>query len=190
MPYQVFAAADGELMVAAANDRLFATLCEVVAEPELAADERFATNPLRVANRDALLRLLDERFRTRPVAEWLERLVAAGVPAAPVNDVAAVAQHEQTIALGLLQPLGDRTAVGVPLSLDGDRVPLSSPPPRLGEHSEEVLRDAGYSAADIAALIEEGVVGGGRNRRRERDAGAPRRARVTLCYLGLSALTR
>src|SRR5262249_58497430 len=104
-PYRAFACADGELMVAVGNDRLFGTLCEALGLPELAVDTRFATNPNRVAHRAELESLLGERFSTDTRAGWLGRLEEAGVPAAPVQNVAEVAAHEQTKALGILQRL-------------------------------------------------------------------------------------
>ena len=162
-PYQVFPARDGELMVAAANDGLFAALCEALEVPQLAADARFRTNPDRVANRAELVSLLSERFRDENVAVWLARLEQAGVPAAPVQDVAAVAEHEQTRALGILQPLPhpripELVTVAAPLSVDGERVEQRAHPPLLGEHSAEVLREAGYSDDEVAVLAEAGVV--------------------------------
>jgi crotonobetainyl-CoA:carnitine CoA-transferase CaiB-like acyl-CoA transferase len=157
-PYETFATADGELMVAAGNDRLFASLAETVGLPELAADARFATNPDRVANREELVKALGERFRTAERAAWLERLAAAGVPAAPVQDTAEVAAHEQTQATGMLQRLGDLTTVALPLSFDGERMRHHSPPPRLGAHSAEVLAEAGYSEAEIEELAATGIV--------------------------------
>ena len=156
-PYQVFATADGELMIAAANDGLFAALCETLDLPELALDPRFATNPDRVARRDELLPLLEPRLREEVSAVWLERLERAGVPAAPVQDLAAVAASEQTRALGILQVLGGFETVAPPLSLDGERVRFSSPPPLLGEHSGEVLAELGYSSAEIEALAAAGI---------------------------------
>jgi crotonobetainyl-CoA:carnitine CoA-transferase CaiB-like acyl-CoA transferase len=125
-PYQVFAARDGELMIVAGNDKLFGALCDVLGLPE---EERFATNPQRVALRDELARLIEERTRKRTTEELLEALVAAGIPASPVRDVAEAAEHEQTRALGILQQLGSFTAVAQPLSFDGQRLLHRSPPP-------------------------------------------------------------
>jgi formyl-CoA transferase/CoA:oxalate CoA-transferase len=157
-PYQVFETADGELMMAAANDALFRNLCAALDVPELADDPRFATNPLRLANRNALLPPIADRFREQPTAHWLDRLQAAGVPAAPVHDIGEVAEHPQTRALGILQELAGHTTVAPPLSVDGERPRYPAPPPLLGEHSRDVLREAGYADAEIDGLVEAGVV--------------------------------
>jgi crotonobetainyl-CoA:carnitine CoA-transferase CaiB-like acyl-CoA transferase len=162
-PYQVFPTNDGELMVAAGNDRLFAQLCEVLELQELVTDKRFRTNPDRVRNREALVGLLSERLREHVTSEWQQRLTAAGVPAAPVADVADVATSEQTQALGLLQhvehpAIPELRLPALPLSFDRERATHSSPPPLVGEHTAEILDEVGYSAEEIAALAADGVI--------------------------------
>jgi crotonobetainyl-CoA:carnitine CoA-transferase CaiB-like acyl-CoA transferase len=154
-PYEVFATADGELMIAAANDRLFMELCERVGLPELAADPRFRTNPDRLANRAALLPPLRERLVARPTEYWLERL--DGIPIAPVQDVAEAAEHEQTRATGILQALDGIETLGLPLEVDDARVGHRAPPPTLGLHSRDVLRELGYDDAEIDALAASGT---------------------------------
>lgn len=158
VPYQLFATADGPLMIVAGNDRLFAALCDVLGADELAVDPRFATNPLRVRHRDELIALLEPLIAERSTAELLDRLRAAGVPASPVLDVADVAAHEQTRSLGILQELDGRETVATPVSVDGERVRFRSPPPLVGQHTAEVLAEAGYSEAEIAELAAAGVI--------------------------------
>jgi len=163
-PYQVFRVRDGELMIAAANDGLFTRLCEALGMPELATDSRFATNPDRLERRDELAGLIQTRLAEEPLAGVLARLEQAGVPAAPVNDVGQVAEHEQTAALGLIQPSPEPT-VALPLSFDGERVAHRSAPPRLGEHTVDILRELGYDDGEIQRLAAERIV-----RRVESDA--------------------
>ena len=162
-PYEVFPTADGELMIAGGNDRLFRSICEVVGLPELVHDQRFRTNPDRVRNRDALVALIVDRLADETTATWHRRLTDAGVPAAPVADVADVAGAEQTQALGILQHvphprIRDLTLAGVPLSFDGERPVHPSAPPDVGAHTAEVLREAGFADVEIATLSAEGVV--------------------------------
>lgn len=157
VPYEVFRAADGELMIAAANDRQFRALCEALELP-LAEDPRFVTNPDRVANRVELARLLNERLGEQTVEHWLDRLARASVPAARVHDVGEVAELEQTRALGLIQTIGGFELVAPPLSVDGERARHRSAPPSLGAHTHDVLAEVGYSEAEIDALAAAGVI--------------------------------
>jgi crotonobetainyl-CoA:carnitine CoA-transferase CaiB-like acyl-CoA transferase len=156
-PYEVFATSDGELMIAAANDRLFRLLSERIGRPELADDRRFRTNPDRLVNREQLLPEIRERLATRSSAHWLEAL--AGIPVAAVQDLAAVSAHPQTRANGMVQQVDGIDAVASPLQVDGERLEHELPPPLLGEHSADVLRELGYAQDDIDALLRDGIVG-------------------------------
>jgi crotonobetainyl-CoA:carnitine CoA-transferase CaiB-like acyl-CoA transferase len=161
-PYQVLPTRDGELMVAGGNDRLFAAICDVVGVPELADDGRFRTNPDRVRNREELVAILSERLRERDTVDWHAALLRAGVPAAPVADVADVVASEQTKALGMLQSLThpripDLELPALPLSFDGERATHRLPPPLVGEHTAEVLGEVGYTEEEIEELAAAGV---------------------------------
>jgi formyl-CoA transferase len=151
-PYGVFATADGELMIAAGNDRLFRALCSALGLDALAEDERFASNTLRSANREALLPPIRERLAQEPSAVWLERLRESGVPVTPVQDLAQVVAAEQTAAIGMLESLAGKTTVAPPFAIDGERPAYAAPPPRVGEHTAEVLAEAGFSDAEIQGL--------------------------------------
>ncbi len=144
VPYQLFRASDRPFILAAGNDRLFARTSEVLGRPDLAADERFATNEARVRNRAQLIPLLEEAFAKRPAAEWLSALEAAAVPCSPVRAMDEVfaspegAAAVQTVADPERGPL---RLVADPILVDRERLPVRRPPPRLGEHTDEVLRE-------------------------------------------------
>jgi crotonobetainyl-CoA:carnitine CoA-transferase CaiB-like acyl-CoA transferase len=149
VPHQAFATADGHVMVAAGNDNLFRALAKLLERPDLATDPRFASNSKRVENRHALIPILQDLFHEKPSAEWLRRLDAAGVPAAPIENVAQVAASAQTEALGILQkaPDLDMTLTGLPLEFDGVRPPYRFSAPTLGEHNDLLSEPLAKKAA-------------------------------------------
>jgi crotonobetainyl-CoA:carnitine CoA-transferase CaiB-like acyl-CoA transferase len=157
-PYQVFAAADGGLMITAANDGLFRKLVEAIGLPELADDPRFRTNPDRVTNRPALVEALGPRLREQPRSVWLDRLAVAGVPAAPVQDIGEVAADPQTEAVEIVQRIGPYPTLGPAFSADGERPGYRAPPPPLGAHTAEVLTEAGFSGQELEAMAEDGII--------------------------------
>jgi crotonobetainyl-CoA:carnitine CoA-transferase CaiB-like acyl-CoA transferase len=145
VPYQVFHAADRTFAIGGGTDRHFRFLCEQVIErPELAIDARFVTNGARVANREALVALLDAIFRTEPAAHWVARCRAAGIPASLVQGVLEALRSEAAQPLiGTMEhpDAGTYETVRHPVRFDGQRLPLGDAPPRLGEHTEAILRE-------------------------------------------------
>jgi crotonobetainyl-CoA:carnitine CoA-transferase CaiB-like acyl-CoA transferase len=159
VPYQLFAASDGWIAVAAANDGLFARLCEALARPELATDERFVTNAARVLNRDALLPLLEETFATRPADDWVASLDAAGVPVGKIRGVLDALRTAAPATVHVNHPAaGDLELVAPPLSFESSAPSAPAPPPLLGQHTREVLAELGVDDARFAALEKAGVV--------------------------------
>src|SRR5215203_3331848 len=143
VPYQTFYASDKPIVVAVGNNTQFVNLCKAIGRPELAEDERYATNPDRVSNREALISDLQQEFGKRPADEWAEEIRAAGVPSGPVNTLADVLADEHVLGSGILQDLDHPTAgslrmLASPILVDGERLPIRLPPPTLGQHTEGV----------------------------------------------------
>jgi crotonobetainyl-CoA:carnitine CoA-transferase CaiB-like acyl-CoA transferase len=164
VPFQNFATGDGWVVVACPKQRLWEGLCDAIGRPELAENERYRTFALRDEHRDELLGELEPVFRSRPTADWIEILSSAGVPCAPVNDVAAALADVQVAARQAVveidhPALGPVREVASPLRFDGFDPPLDRGPFR-GEHNTEVLRElCGYSEEEIGRLAGDGVFG-------------------------------
>jgi len=145
VPYQAFPTADGLIMVAVGTDQQFRSLCQVLGKPGLAEDPRFATNPSRVQNRELLVAILTEVFLKRPRDEWVRELKKAGVPAGPVNTLADLFGDPGLVGRILLEMehpgVGRYQTLACPISLAWPPSPL--PPPRLGEHTAEILERLG-----------------------------------------------
>jgi len=169
-PYQDFPTADGAMLLAIGNDGQFARFCEAAGKPEWAADPRYATNTLRVKNREALIPAMAAVTRTRTTAEWVALLEDKAVPCGPINDIGQAFADDQVQARGLKvnQALAPKTAaqtaiqsiatVASPLRLRDTPPVVRRPPPALGEHTDEVLQGLGLDAGAIAALRQGGVV--------------------------------
>ncbi len=158
--------ADGHFILAAGNDGQFRRFCAFAGCPELAEDPRFATNSARSVNRRALYALLPEITLQKSREEWIEGLSGCNVPAGPVNDLAQVFSDPQVLARGMKQSVpyagaagGQVELIANPVRFSGTPVDTRHAPPRMGEHTEEVLKGVlGMEAGEIAALRDEGVV--------------------------------
>ena len=157
VPYQPFAAADQPIIIAVGNDRQFAELAQICGHPEWTADERFASNGARVANRDEMVRLVSETIATKPAADWLDQLEAAGIPAGPINTITQALSDVQAQHRAVVRTVAGVPLVGSPVRLDGERQDSDLPPPALGEHTDEVLGELGLKTDAIVRLKTEGV---------------------------------
>ena len=145
-PYQAVAASDGWFVIGAANQGLWLKLLAVLGQEQLQEDERFSTNAARVANREVLIEVLAPTFRSRGREEWIELLLAAGVPAAPILDYGEAVVSEQAVAREMVQTVphpveGEFRALGFPVKLSGTPQQLRLPPPLLDEHGDEIRRE-------------------------------------------------
>jgi crotonobetainyl-CoA:carnitine CoA-transferase CaiB-like acyl-CoA transferase len=162
-PYQAFHAKDGWLNIGGANQANWERIAEVLGHPEWREDPRFRTNSDRMQHLDELARLMNEVLGTRTRAEWIEVFDTAGVPVGPVNSVGEALSHPQTLARGMVVDLvhpqaGATKALGCPLHFSETPTAVTRPAPMLGEHTRVLLRDYGYSDAEIDGFVKEGVV--------------------------------
>lgn len=163
VPYQVFEASDGHVIVAVGNDKQFAKFAELAGCPEWATDERFARNADRVRHREILVPMIEVALKARPRQHWLNAMEAAKVPCGAINDLAEVFADPQVQAremtVPMPHPLSDRLRlVASPMKLSATPVGYRRPPPLLGEHTDEVLAEFGYARAAIGDLRAQGVI--------------------------------
>ena len=166
VPYQSFAASDGDLVIAVPNERLWRMFAEVIGRTDLLDDDRFADNGARVRHRDVLVPEIEAAIRGRTVRDWLEALRTAGIPCGAINDIGQVARSDYVADRGLLHEVTGHEAG--PVKIPGQpwrtgppdaRAPLVPPgrPPRLGEHTASAMRDAGWDEARIARAVARGA---------------------------------
>ncbi len=161
-PYQSFRTSDGWVNIGAANQSSWERLTMLIDSPELKEDPRFATNDRRIDNRLELEQVLNDVFKTRPTKEWLELFHNGGFPAGPVLSISEMHEHPQTIArdmvLETVHPVaGPVRTIGLPVKFSATPGCIKRPAPLLGQHTREVLREAGYSADEIRHLEDTGA---------------------------------
>ncbi|OQY89501.1 MAG: hypothetical protein B6D38_06260 [Anaerolineae bacterium UTCFX1] len=162
-PYEIFPVNDGWIMVGAANDRQWATLCNIMNRTDLLNDARFEGNSKRVAHRVELLAELNQTFSQRNAREWLDALMQAGLPCAPINNLPQVFADPQTEARNMILETQHPTAgairmTGFPYKLSATPAEVHAPPPTLGQHTDEILAQLRYSDEEIAALHQKNAV--------------------------------
>lgn len=164
VPYATFAASDGYLNLAVGNEALWEAFCEVIGQPELRKEARFATNAQRVTHRADLELIIDPLLRARTVAEWVKAFDLAGIPCGEVLSIGEVLEHPQVNSRQMVVPLthpvaGPIRVTGVPVKLSETPGAVLSPPPSLGQHTQSTLQDLlGLTEAELLDLRSRGVV--------------------------------
>ena len=156
-PYQALRTRDGHVTVGGNNQRLWEKLCATLGREDLVADERFATNAARMEHRPALVSALEAALAARDTDEWVQALLEAGVPCGAIHDYGQVVADPHTLAREMVVEVehpveGVVRALGVPVKLSETPGAVRRPAPLLGEHTAEVLREAGVPDATIAAV--------------------------------------
>lgn len=162
-PYQIFAAADGDILIGVPNDNLWRRFCRATGIDAFADDPRFATNAARVTHAEETIAIVQDLVKRRSRAEWLVLLSEAGIPAAPLNSLPDLIAHPHTVARGIVASYDDphrgaSHAVVQPIRFAGQDRRIGSPPPLLGEHSVQILSELGLSIEEIDRLTTTGVV--------------------------------
>ncbi|HUG57110.1 MAG TPA: CaiB/BaiF CoA-transferase family protein [Candidimonas sp.] len=162
-PYQAFQASDGPIMVGAGNDAQWRRFCSVAGLEEFVAHPDFATNAIRVKNMSKTVKLVQERISTKTVAEWVQCLDKANVPCSPVHKLSEALAHPQVDARQLIYEtthpaVGTLRQIGLPVKFQHQPRSANSPPPLLGQHSEQILNELGYKETEIHKLREAGVI--------------------------------
>ncbi|THZ36214.1 formyl-coenzyme A transferase [Aureobasidium pullulans] len=163
VPYKGFETADGSVMLGGGNDRLFGVLCDRLEKPEWKSDPKFVTNAQRVANRDLLEELITTITKTKTTQEWLEVLEGSGMPYAAVNDIEGTMKHEHVLARNMVHEIDHPTCgpiklVNTPVKFSESKPSIRTAPPTLGQHTQEVLTQLGYSEEQVKEFRDGGVV--------------------------------
>ena len=164
IPTGVFKTRDGHINIATAGGEMWKRLCKAIDAPALLDNPQYATGPARLKNRDALNAAIDSYLADRTSADWIERLNKAGVPCGMINTIDQVFADPQVAHLGIVQEIetgdarGNLKVVGQPVSLGRTPSRLAAAPPERGEHTEEILREFGFTDAEIASLRAAKVV--------------------------------
>lgn len=163
-PYEAYRARDGHLVIAAATDSLWEKLCVVLGDAALAKDPQFSHRLLRMKNRTALSERIEALLSNADTAEWVDRLLAAGIPCGPINDIGQALNDPQVQARGMVIEVGDQRFLGPPIKFSETPASVGRGPAELGEHSLEVLAEAGFAQHEIDRLVSSGALVAGKAR--------------------------
>jgi len=164
VPYRGYKTLDGDILLGGGNDRLYGILCDRLGYPEWKTDLRFVSNYLRVRNRVVLDRMIEERTKQKTTQEWLDIFEGSGMPYSAINDILATLNHKHVQARGMVQEVvhpacGSIKLVNTPIKYSHATPGIRTPPPTLGQHTDDILRDLlHFEEEKIAQLRQEGVV--------------------------------